>query len=591
MIEDKIDSKKINFKLFMRVVRLSNPYKWLLIVTISMAIILGPLAAIRPYLINVMVDDSIMNFDKSGLIRMTWILIALLFLESIIRFFFNHSSGFLGQSIIRDLRVRVFDHINNLRLKYFDKTPVGNSTTRTINDIESINSVFSDGIINIIADIVMVIGVIVMMSISSLPLTLICLTVLPPLLWATYIFKEKVNVSYQKVRNQLSNMNSFLQERITGMRVVQMFNAEKREMEKFKTINRSYTKANLDSVFYYALFFPVVEVLSATALALMIWWGAKGVINDQITIGTLIAFPIYLNMLFRPIRMLADQFNTLQMELVAADRVFRLLDRKEYIENKGKISKGHVDGSISFENVYFAYENDDFVIKDLSFDLKPNETLAIVGHTGSGKTTIINLLSRFYDIEKGNINLDGKNIKEYELSYLRAQYALVLQDVFLFNGTIYDNIRLRNSSISDEEIESSAQIIGADKFFNQLPDGFNFKVTERGSNLSLGQRQLISFVRALVFDTKILILDEATSSIDTETESIIQYAIEKLIEKRTSIIIAHRLSTIKHADNILVLHDGEMKEIGSHDELLQKEGGFYRELYKVQFEESISSIT
>lgn len=590
MTEDKIDSKKIDFKLFMRVVRLSDPYKWLLIVTISMAVILGPLSAIRPYLINIMVDETIMDFNRDGLIKMTWILIALLFLESVIRFFFNHSSGHLGQLIIRDLRVKVFGHINRLRLTYFDKTPVGNSTTRTINDIESINSVFSEGIINIVADVVMVIGVIVMMGISSFKLTVVCLTVLPLLLWATYIFKEKVNVSFQKVRNQLSNMNSFLQERITGMRVVQMFNAEKREMDKFKKINRSYTQANLDSVFYYAVFFPVVEVLSAAALALMIWWGAKGVINEQITIGTLIAFPIYLNMLFRPIRMLADQFNTLQMGLVAAERVFRLLDKNEHIENTGKLTSGNTEGSITFRKVFFAYKNDNYVIKDLSFHLKPNETLAIVGHTGSGKTTIINLLSRFYDIQKGQILLDDKDIKEYELSYLRSQYALVLQDVFLFNGTIYENVRLRNTSITNEEIEKAAEIIGADHFFNRLPGGFNFRVTERGSNLSLGQRQLISFVRALVFDPKVLILDEATSSIDTETEAVIQYAIEKLIERRTSIIIAHRLSTIKHADNILVLHDGEMKEFGPHEELLQKEGGFYRELYKVQFEEPLSSV-
>jgi ATP-binding cassette, subfamily B, multidrug efflux pump len=584
--EESVNSKSINFKLFWRVVGLSKPYGTLLFVTLLMALVLGPLSAIRPYLINHMVDHTILSFDKAGLVTMTWILMGLLLLESFIRFFFSYASGLLGQSIIRDLRVRVFDFINHLKLKYFDKTPVGNSTTRTINDIESINSVFSDGIINIIADVVMVIGVIVMMSISSWQLTLVCLTVLPLMVWATYIFKEKVNISYQKVRNQLSNMNSFLQERITGMRIVQMFNAEKREMDKFKNINRKYTQANLDSVLYYAVFFPVVEVISAGALALMIWYGAGGVIKETLTLGTLVAFPIYLNMLFRPIRMLADKFNTLQMGLVAAERVFKLLDKKEMIPNNGKIKDISVKGEIAFEKVSFAYEEPNFVIKDLSFTLKENETLAIVGHTGSGKTTIVNLLNRFYDVQKGEITLDGLPIQEYELHFLRAQFAMVLQDVFLFNGTIYDNIRLRSKEISKEQIEQASAVIGADLFFKNLPGGYEFLVTERGSNLSLGQRQLISFVRALVFNPKILILDEATSSIDTETEAIIQYAIEKLIERRTSIIIAHRLSTIKHADTILVMKDGEMKEMGSHEALIQKKDGFYKELYKVQFEEN-----
>jgi ATP-binding cassette, subfamily B, multidrug efflux pump len=584
--EEGVSSKSINFKLFWRVVGLSKPYGSLLLVTLVMALVLGPLSAIRPYLINHMVDNTILSFDKAGLVTMTWILMGLLLLESFIRFFFSYSSGLLGQSIIRDLRVKVFDFVNHLNLKYFDKTPVGNSTTRTINDIESINSVFSDGIINIIADIVMVIGVIVMMSISSWQLTLVCLMVLPLMVWATYIFKEKVNISYQKVRNQLSNMNSFLQERITGMRIVQMFNAEKREMDKFKNINRKYTQANLDSVLYYAVFFPVVEVISAGALALMIWYGAGGVIKETLTLGTLVAFPIYLNMLFRPIRMLADKFNTLQMGLVAAERVFRLLDKKEMIPNNGKIKDIKVKGEIAFDKVSFAYDEPNYVIKNLSFTLKENETLAIVGHTGSGKTTIVNLINRFYDVQKGEITLDGVPIHEYELHFLRAQFAMVLQDVFLFNGSIYDNIRLRSKEISKEQIEEASAVIGADLFFNNLPGGFEFLVTERGSNLSLGQRQLISFVRALVFNPKILILDEATSSIDTETEAIIQYAIEKLIERRTSIIIAHRLSTIKHADTILVMKDGEMKEMGSHDELIRKKNGFYKELYKVQFEEN-----
>lgn len=582
--EEKLNSKNINFNLFMRVVRLARPYRWLLFATVVMAILLSPLSAVRPYLINIMIDDSVVNFDKNQLVKMTIILVCLLVLESIVRFVFSYSSGLLGQNIIRDLRTRVFGHINSLRLSYFDKTPVGTSTTRTINDIESVNSVFSDGIINIFADIIMVIGVISIMFYSSWELTLICLTVLPPLIWATYIFKEKVNVSYQKVRNKIADMNAFLQERITGIRVVQMFNSEHREKDKFKKINHDYTQANLDSVLYYAIFFPVVDVLSAAALGLMIWWGAGNVVEGTATIGTLIVFPIYINMLFRPMRMLADRFNTLQMGLVAGERVFKLLDRDEKIKDNGTYT-GKIEGNIKFDHVSFAYDGKNEVLKDINFDIKKNETLAIVGQTGSGKTSIINLLCRFYDIEKGKILLDGMDIKDFKLDSLRSKYALVLQDVFLFNGTIFDNIRIQNETITDEEIIAASKLIGADKFFERLPNGFNFKVTERGSNLSLGQRQLISFVRALVFDAHILVLDEATSSIDTETESVIQYAIEKLIEKRTSIIIAHRLSTIKHADKILVLDQGVVIEIGSHDELMQLEEGIYQELYKAQFEE------
>lgn len=582
--EEKLNSKNINFNLFMRVVRLARPYRWLLFATVVMAILLSPLSAVRPYLINIMIDDSVVNFDKNQLVKMTIILVCLLVLESSVRFVFSYSSGLLGQNIIRDLRTRVFGHINSLRLSYFDKTPVGTSTTRTINDIESVNSVFSDGIINIFADIIMVIGVISIMFYSSWELTLICLTVLPPLIWATYIFKEKVNVSYQKVRNKIADMNAFLQERITGIRVVQMFNSEHREKDKFKKINHDYTQANLDSVLYYAIFFPVVDVLSAAALGLMIWWGAGNVVEGTATIGTLIVFPIYINMLFRPMRMLADRFNTLQMGLVAGERVFKLLDRDEKIKDNGTYT-GKIEGNIKFDHVSFAYDGKNEVLKDINFDIKKNETLAIVGQTGSGKTSIINLLCRFYDIEKGKILLDGMDIKDFKLDSLRSKYALVLQDVFLFNGTIFDNIRIQNETITDEEIIAASKLIGADKFFERLPNGFNFKVTERGSNLSLGQRQLISFVRALVFDAQILVLDEATSSIDTETESVIQYAIEKLIEKRTSIIIAHRLSTIKHADKILVLDQGVVIEIGSHDELMQLEEGIYQELYKAQFEE------
>jgi len=479
--------------------------------------------------------------------------------------------------------VRMFNHISSLRLSYFDTTPIGTSTTRTINDIETINTVFSQGAITILADLFTVFAVLAIMLITSWKLTLVCLTTLPFLMIATYIFKEKVKVSYQKVRAQITKMNAFLQERISGMRIVQIFNAEQKELAKFKDINRKYTQANLDAILYYAIFFPVVEIISAAALGLLVWWGARGVIGGEVTTGTFIAFPIYLSMLFRPIRMLADRFNTLQMGLVAAERVFDLLDKNDIIENNGIIKKENIKGDVEFDKVSFAYNNIDYVLKDLNFKIKAGETLAICGSTGSGKTTIINILNRFYDIQKGEIRIDGVNIKDYELFDLRKKIAIVLQDVFLFSGSVMENITLRDDRISEQEVIDAAKLIGAHEFIERLPEGYNYQVMERGATLSMGQRQLISFVRALVFNPDILILDEATSSIDPESESVIQYAIEKLIDKRTSIIIAHRLSTIRHADNIMVLSKGEIAEFGAHDALLEIENGHYKELYEMQF--------
>ncbi|HHH50311.1 MAG TPA: ABC transporter ATP-binding protein, partial [Saprospiraceae bacterium] len=413
--------------------------------------------------------------------------------------------------------------------------------------------------------------------------TLICLMTMPFLIFASYIFKEKVKASFQKVRTQISKMNAFLQERITGMRILQIFHVEKEEMEIFKKINRDYTQANLDAILYYAVFFPVVEIISAASLGLMVWWGARGVIGGDVTLGALIAFPIYLNMLFRPIRMIADKFNTLQMGLVAAERVFTLLDKSDQIENKGTIKAGKLRGDLSFDKVYFAYNEDDYVLKDLSFEIKSGETLAIIGSTGSGKSTIINILNRFYETDKGTIRIDGIDIKDYELQSLRKRIAMVLQDVFLFSGSVLDNITLRDESISREQVIDAAKMIGAHAFIQKLPGAYDYEVMERGATLSMGQRQLISFVRALVFDPNILILDEATSSIDPESEAVIQHAIEKLIAKRTSIIIAHRLSTIRHANNIMVLKKGKVLEFGPHKELLQIPDGHYKELYEMQF--------
>ena len=483
------------------------------------------------------------------------------------------------------MRVKVFNHITNLKLKYFDKTAIGTATTRTISDIEAINNVFAQGVITIFGDLLIVIAVICVMFYTSWILTVISLVTLPLLIIATYIFKEKVKSTFQAVRSQISKMNAFLQERITGMNVVQIFNAEKREAGKFREINRAYTKANLDSVFYYAVFFPVVELITTISLALMIWLGARAYLQDYVSFGSLVAFPLFLNLLFRPVRMLADKFNTLQMGLVAADRVFEVLDDKSIIEDKGTIVAQDIEGKVEFDDVSFAYDDENHVLNNVSFTLNPGETLAIVGSTGSGKSTIINILNRFYEIQSGTIKVDGVNTKDYTLDSLRRSVSMVLQDVFLFNGTVLDNITLRDESIPRDKVIAASKQIGAHVFIEALPDGYDFKVTERGSNLSVGQRQLISFVRALVFDPTILVLDEATASIDTETEAIIQFAIEKLIAKRSSIIIAHRLSTIRHTDNIMVLDKGNIVEFGPHEELMKIEGGKYRQLYDMQFSE------
>ncbi len=577
------EKQQFDYGLLMRVLALAKPYRSIFITTCLLAVVLAPLATLRPYLIQLMVDDYIFTYDVPGLTNMAFIFIAVLFLNSFLQYLFIYLSSLLGQNVIRDLRVNIFKHITSLKLKYFDRTPIGTSTTRTINDIETINSVFSQGVMTIVADILTLFTVLAIMLYTSWKLTLVCLTVLPFLIIASYIFKEKVKAAYQTVRTQISKMNAFLQERITGMRIVQIFNAEKSEMDNFRKINRAYTQANLDSILYYAVFFPVVEILSAAALGLMVWWGARDVVSGEVTLGVLVAFPIYLNMLFRPVRMLADKFNTLQMGLVAAERVFKVLDSSEQIKNKGTWAPEHIDGAIAFEHVSFAYNAIDYVLKDISFAIEPGKTLALVGSTGSGKTTIINILNRFYDVQKGKILIDGKDIKDYELSALRKHIAIVLQDVFLFSGSVMENITLRDESISREKVIEAAKMIGAHEFIERLPGGYDYEVMERGATLSMGQRQLISFVRALVFDPSILILDEATSSIDPETESVIQYAIEKLIDKRTSIIIAHRLSTIRHSDKIMVLKKGKIMELGSHEELLSIEDGHYRQLYDMQF--------
>jgi ATP-binding cassette subfamily B protein len=573
-----------------RIIRLAAPYKGVFILSGFLSIILAPIAILRPYLVQRTVDESILTNNGEGLLFMVMLLFGILVLQGILYYIFSYSTSWLGQSVIRDLRTRVFNHINSLRLNYFDTTPIGTSTTRTINDVETINTVFSQGFITIIADVLTLIFVLGIMLFTSWKVTLVCLVTIPALIVFTYWFKEAVKKAYEMVRTQVSDMNAFLQERITGMRIVQTFNAEEQELEKFKEINDQYAKANINSIFYYAIFFPTVEILSATSLGLMVWYGARGVIGGEVTLGVLVAFPLYLGMLFRPIRILADKFNTLQMGFIVAKRIFGVLDNTNVIENKGTFVPETIQGNIRFEHVYFSYQQDkptenvkEWILKDVSFDIQAGETLAIVGSTGAGKSTVINILSRFYEIHKGQITIDDVLLQEYELFALRNSIAVVLQDVFLFSGSVLDNITLKAPHITREQVIEASKIIGAHPFIEKLPQGYDYQVMERGATLSMGQRQLISFVRALVFDPKILILDEATSAIDPETESIIQYAIEKLIAKRTSIIIAHRLSTIQHADKIMVLEKGQVKELGTHHDLLQIEGGHYKDLVETAY--------
>lgn len=572
----------MDFKLILRVLKLASPYKRLFITCVVLGLLLAPVSSIRPYLINRIVDDSIANYDHKHLIELLSIFVGLVVLSVILRYFFIYLSALLGQLINKDLKVRVFNYIMHLKMTFFDKTPIGSSTTRTINDVEAINDIFSKGIISIVSDIVTLIVAIFILFYTNVYLAWICIIVLPILIYASYIFKEKVKVSFQKIRSEISNMNAFLQERISGMRIVQIFNIEKDELKRFSKINRKYTQSYIDIVFYYAVFFAVVELISALALALMIYWGVGGFLLDKISIGAIVAFPMYLNMLVRPIRQLANKFNELQNGLVAANRVFELLDNEEFIDNKNKLNVDNLNGDIKFDHVFFAYDKDNYVLKDIDFEIKKGETVAIVGNTGSGKSSIINILNRFYEIDKGTITINNYNINDIDIKQLRSKISLVLQDVFLFSGSVIDNIRMRDNSISKETVIKISKEIGADEFLGNLPDAYEYQLVERGANLSMGQRQLISFVRAIIFNPDILILDEATSSLDTKTEKTIQLAIEKIIKNRTSIVVAHRFTTIRHADKIIVLDKGKLVEMGTHKELLTITDGFYTKLYEKQ---------
>lgn len=576
-----------DFSLLNRVFSFAAPYKRHFYVSMFLTVLLAVLSPVRPYLIQLTVDKYISNQWMQMLVIVTILQIVMLLIETAVRFFFSYITNWLGQSVIKDLRVAVYRKVTRLNLSFFDKTPIGTLTTRTINDIEAINDIFSEGIISIVADVLMILAILGVMFFEDWRLTLISLSPFPVLILATYWFKEAVNKSFHRVRNAVAALNAFVQEHITGMLVVQAFSAENREFGKFRAINKDHRKANIDAIFAYSVFFPVVEIILAISLGLMVWWGANKVLNYEVTQGVMIAFIMYLNMLFRPLRILADKFNTLQMGMVASERVFRVLDSEDFMPDHGTQGAAGMKGDILFENVWFAYTDGRYVLKDISFHAKPGQTIALVGHTGSGKTTIISILNRLYEIQKGRIAIDGVPLQDYRLSELRGKIGVVLQDVFLFSGSIYDNITLRNPAITREQVEHAAKLIGMHDFILQLPDGYDYPVMERGSTLSLGQRQLISFIRALLYDPAVLILDEATSSVDTESEQMIQHAIDKLIAGRTAIVIAHRLSTISKADQIIVLDKGEIREMGTHEALLRQEG-YYHKLYTMQFQKTQS---
>ncbi|MEZ5025549.1 MAG: ABC transporter ATP-binding protein [Chitinophagales bacterium] len=575
--------KSNDWQTLKRVLKLAFPFKKFLIFSIFFAITSAFVTAVRPFIVQQIIDVNIIALAGKGIGMATLVLLLVTITEFLLRYLFGINTAKLGQNIMLQLRTTLFNHVQTMRLKFFDKTPVGIITTRTINDIEAVNNIFSEGLIAIIADVLTLIFVIGFMFYSNWKLTLVCLTTFPLIIFATYIFKEKVRVSFNEVRDKVAQLNAFTQEHISGMRIVQIFNAQQKEFKKFEKLNNEHYVANDKSVLYYSIFFPVVEVILALAIAIMVWYAAKEIMGGSVQIGIITSFILYLNLAFRPLRMLADKFNTLQMGIIAAERVFRLLDLQDKIEDKGTLAPTDIKGNIEFQHVWFAYNHEDYVLKDISFKINQGETLAIVGATGSGKSSTINILNRFYEINKGKILLDDVDTKAYKLSALRSYIGTVLQDVFLFSGSVLDNITLKNPSISEAQVIAASKLVGAHDFIMELPNGYQQNVMERGSTLSVGQRQLISFIRALVYNPQILILDEATSSVDTESENLIQHAIETLVQGRTSIVIAHRLSTIQNADKILVLDKGEIKEIGTHDELLKIENGYYKHLYDMQF--------
>jgi len=580
---NKVAGKAFDSKLFFRLMNMVKHYRWAFIIASFSTILLAITAAVRPWLLQQMVDNYITNKNARQLLQYTIFMFVALFTEVLLQFVFIYFANWLGQNIIKDLRVKTFKHLMEFKMQYFTKSPVGKLVTRVVSDIETIASVFGQGLFMIISDLLKMLVVIILMFIMNWKLALIVIAVLPIIIYATKVFQIKIKGAFQDVRNQISNLNSFVQERVTGMKIVQLFSRENIEFDKFKVINKKHRDAHIKTVWYFSIFFPIAEVLTSITLGFVVWYGGMNAATDtSISIGKIMSFIMMSQMLFRPLRQIADKFNTLQMGMVAADRVFTILDENENEADNGTHKAIQIKGNISFKNVKFSYLKNEPILKGISFDVKQGETVAIVGATGAGKSTIINLLNRFYNIDGGKILIDGVDISDYKLADLRNQIAVVLQDVFLFADSIYNNIILTNEDIKLDKVQAAAEKIGVKKFIETLPGGFSYNVKERGVMLSSGQRQLIAFLRAYVSQPSILILDEATSSIDSYSEKLIQKATNKITQGRTSIIIAHRLATIKKPDKIIVLDKGKIVEQGTHKELLAKQG-YYSRLYEIQF--------
>ncbi|MBI3500595.1 MAG: ABC transporter ATP-binding protein [Bacteroidetes bacterium] len=582
--------QKFSFALLRRVLSYAKPYKRMFLLAAIFAIVFAFVSPVRAMLTQFTLDNYIVKPDKEMLLKMTLIMTGILLFETLLQFANEYLAGWLGQTIIKDMRVKLFSHINHLHLHYFDKTPIGTLITRVISDMEAISDIFSEGLLVILGDFLKLIVIISVMFYTNWKLSLISLTIFPVLLIGANIFKNGVNKTFNEVRTQIARLNAFVQEHITGMSVVQIFNREEEEMKKFRAINATHRDANIRSIWYYSIFFPFIEILSSVSIGLIVWWGGRGVFSNEFSVGQLVAFIMYINMLFRPIRMIADRFNTLQMGIVASERVFRVMDTKAPALSPSPAGGGKWEraagGTIEFKNVWFAYYDENYVLKNISFSAMQGETIALVGATGAGKSSIAGLINRFYEYSKGEILIDGKNIREYELNSLRKNTGIVLQDVFLYSDTVANNISLSNPEIKRKEIIAASKMIGAHDFIMRLPKNYDYNVMERGATLSVGQRQLISFIRAYLYNPKILILDEATSSVDTESEILIQRATEILMKNRTSIVIAHRLATIQRADKIIVLAHGEIIETGTHRQLLAQNGQ-YKKLFELQFKKEL----
>lgn len=578
-------AKAFDTQVFKRIMVYTKPYRWRFNGVIIWAISLSVFAALRPYLLKQTVDGYIKTEDQQGLLYYIILMGAVLLMEVISQFYFVYWANWLGQDIVRDIRTKLFKHMLSFRMKYFDNAPVGQLVTRSVSDIEAIARIFSQGLFMIISDLMKMLVVLLIMFYMNLSLSWIVILAMPILVIATRVFQKKMQLAFEEVRTQISNLNTFVQERVTGMKIVQLFNREDIEAEKFSVINAKHNKAWIKTVWYNSIFFPIADIISSFTLATVVWYGGTQILGGATTttFGDLFSYTMFIGMLFNPLRQIADKFNEMQMGMIAANRVFDILDTQDQIQDKGSLVAPTFNGEIEFKDVHFGYIENEEVIKGINLKVKQSETVAIVGATGAGKSTIINLLNRFYEINKGTICIDGENINNYTLESLREQIAVVLQDVFLFADTIYSNITLNNPKITREDVIAAAKKIGVHNFIMSLPNGYDYNVKERGVMLSSGQRQLIAFLRAYVSNPSILILDEATSSIDTYSEELIQRATETITKGRTSIVIAHRLATIINADKIIVMDKGLIVEQGSHYELLQNENGFYKRLYDSQF--------